>query len=1125
MATYSTESAKRANTPYWWVEIEGIKYRYGSLKDGTDTVFDGWNPADTGNNRHIKEHLATAPTIGGQEVDPVNGECDIPSHSFTLFDHDDEITSLLSVSDSSQVMTRLTQTLTAAQSTIPVDDVTDFGASGVIYIDRETITYAATNTDSSVGESAAYAATGKTPEPGHATAHSIQENSGYFVEQGDGYMVGAKITFTAGGNSGESRIITASHFDSTTSHEVFEWDTPMPNAFDDDGTDDYSISTPPNQIRCTALTEAADYWNGAVVYITSGENSGIETYVEDFDATNDVLILHTPLPHPMASGDTFSIYLAQLTGCGRGAFGSTAAAHSIVDENNTVIPRMVYSKAPFIKTRSVKIYQSYTGLLEADAVVAAHGFIDDYYLINGMTCYKFECSGLSKILTKKLMNKQAKASIYDTVLWGGAFSIYPTVRTRMVGSGSTAYAELYYDWSIGYSVSSGVLNYATFNRICIGYNSNLPDDGGNIIVGDEIIHYIDTVYDRKSYGLSLSGIAYLCLRLTDDDIDINQEIYRTATDAMVIADSLLKPRGLFFAQLGIGKTNKVSVSEMGFDKKGTFVGVDNSQFVGKATSDAFVYEDGSADYPKLNINALVTEHAPGEEILLCCMCENSTWSDFPRYDRVPYTVVAGSIAVGESLTGGTSGCTGWLMEKDATYGFFLVASRSTYQWSAGETITGSGGGTVTVGSTDLQNAVRPRNNVIDVVLQLLTSTGIKAANGAYDTLPEGFGLGIDDSLIDIDGIEILRDKYFANLTINFCLTEPVSAKEWLQENVFTLAQIFPFETYDGKISLGCLMTYEEAQVQDSLTTLTHFNSDHLEARILPDWTSGKEPITKIILKYNKDPGQDVFYGTTNVFFDNSAEWYQDRGRTIEIENAVLYHPDPTLTRISHRDVKLPAILKRFLSVLWDRQALYPCPVLQLTTPFSDVAVDIGDIVKVTDTNIPNMRTSARGLSSEYHQIVGKEYQPGEMGIPEKITWKLWQIGVHDNKYGRRCPSANVTAHANVLGKSRITVSSRKYSKIGEQDISYFAVGDEVQFLQDDYESAVDPPPHGTIYSIDSGNNYVYLTTLLATVPASGWIMEYAPYDSCTSTQQDTHTFMSGNDHVLGAAADNAYKWM
>ena len=58
-----------------------------------------------------------------------------------------------------------------------------------------------------------------------------------------------------------------------------------------------------------ALTEADDYWNGAIVRWDDGDNAGLYSSVFDFDAGTDTLTFDEELPNAVASGDKFTMFL------------------------------------------------------------------------------------------------------------------------------------------------------------------------------------------------------------------------------------------------------------------------------------------------------------------------------------------------------------------------------------------------------------------------------------------------------------------------------------------------------------------------------------------------------------------------------------------------------------------------------------------------------------------------------------------------------------------------------------------------------------------------------------------------------------------------------------------------
>jgi len=1059
-----------------------------TLAEVTDlyALGEGLGFAQTG--RYINQLLADLPPrIGGQEADPLNGTCRIPSHEFTLLDADEEITSLISVSDTPKAKTCLTRAISDSDTDIPVEDYSDFPASGHLYIDRETIYYTGQSTASKNAQTCSAGLTGQTADGGNANSLNDAGRT-----EADDYWIGALLTVTAGTNNGESRIITGYWWDEENSKGWLTWDSPMPSACD--ATTVYSISYPPDRFKCAGLTEASNYWNGAVVLFTAGTNVGLLAWVQSFDGATDMCTLVSPLPDPCDGTSQFNIVLYKLTGASRGLYDSEAADHLITDENGAVVRRAVVDKPPFIKTRMVRIYESRVGCDESEALCSV-GYIDDYGLTPDGNAYQFSCSGLLKILGRKFMSDQARARIAKIPLWGGSFigvSKYDFIANQVL-------------WDYAFALEDGATEGFSVVKIWMrAVHGTLPAAGGTVKVDDEIIHYDERTNKLVNYW---SLDPYLKLGGTDIVLDedggtlMNQADGNTDNDIETVA--CLHNRSLF--------SDKIGAKD-----------VAHSMF---ARPDAFAESKPGYKMPSpKGMKAFLQEHKVGAEIIQCCLCENSPKSDFPRYDFIEYENLAGgTFAAGDEIEGADNGTVATVMEVDATNATLLLAwaDPDNGVFDEGEQISCGG---VTADVATYRQEIRPRNNTLDVVLQLLTSTGTTADNGPYDTLPAGMGLGIDQDLVDIDGIEELRDKWFASAPVDFVLHEPTTAWDWLKDNIFRPMQIFPFETYQGKVGLACLMTDAEARVENEDSSATEFDGDHMNARQLPDWTSGKPPIAQLSVRYNKHPTADEFLGKMKIIFGNAATWYKDLGRKVEIDLGCFYYPDADLKRISHKDVKMPAFLRRLTAVMWDRQAVKPCPVITCKTPHGDIRNNVGDIVVVTQANLPNLRTSQRNLAAEYYQIIGRYPEPANSAM----RWILWQIGVHDEKYARRAPGAKVSAYAAdtpSAGKSTITFYERTFSKPGDKDVSHFSAGMEVMFVSSTYGLIGGvAPEEATIESVNEGSNQVVLDQNLTHAVSDGCFMTYAPFASCTVGQQEGRVFMADEDHLLDDT-DSAFKYM
>lgn len=126
----------------------------------------------------------------------------------------------------------------------------------------------------------------------------------------------------------------------------------------------------------------------------------------------------------------------------------------------------------------------------------------------------------------------------------------------------------------------------------------------------------------------------------------------------------------------------------------------------------------------------------------------------------------------------------------------------------------SDGLTVQVQATDIQRALRRRvflgatqddpvvltGNPLTLALQVLMSTGA-GTNGTYDVLDESDGLAIPQALVDVAGIETLRDAHFPSDSYEFSITEPADGKGWLEAEILKTLNCYPIVLQDGDLSI------------------------------------------------------------------------------------------------------------------------------------------------------------------------------------------------------------------------------------------------------------------------------------------------------------------------------------
>ena len=118
-------------TARWYIEIEGLRYRYSNWTPS-------WNPTDASTNRTMAAYMTDLVRIQGQKAEPLNGTCVPHEFDIELLDVGDNLTDVFSIDrDSNQA--EVTATIASTATTINVDDSSVFSLPCEIFIDRETM--------------------------------------------------------------------------------------------------------------------------------------------------------------------------------------------------------------------------------------------------------------------------------------------------------------------------------------------------------------------------------------------------------------------------------------------------------------------------------------------------------------------------------------------------------------------------------------------------------------------------------------------------------------------------------------------------------------------------------------------------------------------------------------------------------------------------------------------------------------------------------------------------------------------------------------------------------------------------------------------------------------------------
>lgn len=410
---------------------------------------------------------------------------------------------------------------------------------------------------------------------------------------------------------------------------------------------------------------------------------------------------------------------------------------------------------------------------------------------------------------------------------------------------------------------------------------------------------------------------------------------------------------------------------------------------------------------------------------------------------------------------------------------------------------------------------------ISVFLQLLTSTG-DGTNGTYDTLPKAWAAGVDEDLVDVAGLEALRDEWFEGMELRFVIAESTDLKDWTAENLLRPCLLFPAETDEGKITLKKIYERSDCEEMTGLVTL----DESLIRSGSVQFSPGKSPIADVIINMNHYPPENEFYGKVNVIFANTTEQYQGTVRNIEIDCGTVYDNRIGKTgRVWHGDLSgFPLLLGTLIDALSDRFAFKPCPTLSLEIPYGHfVKARLGDVVRVTCQIVPNLMDSDRGIVLEYFQVIEEDPKIDRGGV----GLRLWQIGVHDTDHRRLAPSAKVSSYEaeGANGDPRINLYDDEFSASGF-DVDAFSVGDKIKLITEEYAPIAPEvvPDECEIKAIGSGVGtcWVDLVAAPSTAPGDGHYIETTDYNTASATQKAQWAFQADDGETLGAGEDPAH---
>jgi hypothetical protein len=395
------------------------------------------------------------------------------------------------------------------------------------------------------------------------------------------------------------------------------------------------------------------------------------------------------------------------------------------------------------------------------------------------------------------------------------------------------------------------------------------------------------------------------------------------------------------------------------------------------------------------------------------------------------------------------------------------------------------------------------DNPLSVVLQVLLSVNGDGANGAYDVLPAGWGLGLDQSRVDVAGIEATRDRWLPFAREIRMLEEPFAARDFVA-SVLKAHLCYPVTLLDDRLTfrfLGPPMPDAQPRAVSGTVVLSP-----------PTWADVEETVIgRAIVRCDQDPVEGTWRQTYKAEFQGpgveAQEFYAGQFDAPEFEWLGQWSGnDAGASKFGARlctDAETTAL--RFFDLLRDRRAR-PFPTIELETSYDQIDLHPGDLLAVSLDHVPDVETGGSSLIGAYCEVRRKTIDD-RTGV---VTLTLVQVP-YGQQYRYIAPSgilsAGGTGNALALAAHEFTNSTGS-----ADDASCFPVGSVVDVRSPDLVTS-----RGT--RTVTGNTGGALTVNGAALTVTlGDVVVLAAYNVQPQAVKDRYAFLGD----LGADAEHEY---
>jgi len=282
---------------------------------------------------------------------------------------------------------------------------------------------------------------------------------------------------------------------------------------------------------------------------------------------------------------------------------------------------------------------------------------------------------------------------------------------------------------------------------------------------------------------------------------------------------------------------------------------------------------------------------------------------------------------------------------------------------------------------------------------LSTGNGTNYDGGRnYDVLPASWGLGIPYDRIDVQGIMALANET-PDLVLNGYWDKPVKFTEFAKQC------LAPFGFY-GVTLIGDLWTVRRLQPPLPDQTTRDIDNTAIISKSKLGWDANLLGLVQEVeFYYNRDV-QFGKWTSHSVFINGLGKAYaQGRGRRLTYELPQLYSKGPTpipgrppLGGTPNVELVLAERLEFF-----KQGFTLPPPIINLRLRYDWLDIEPGDLVHLSQANIPRIQDGLRGVSLQTMRVLRKTVNEASKTV--EVTLQDCGFGVGD--FGYVCPALQV----------------------------------------------------------------------------------------------------------------------